>query len=334
MIGFKYKIVIFILLLLSVLTSYLYFGEMIFNTAEYPMWKSKFDYIEKNHTAKNIIIGDSRAIAGFVPKILSKNFYNFALGGGTPIESYYILKKYLEKQKLDTVIISFSPIHLEKSIVFFERTLKFNFLSTKEISEVLSVTKKLNDNFPDSLNGNKGFKLPFDYYLFKSKTYLIKYKFFPYYVKDFRGSLYKPMYSTNKIVYDEINDRCGNYDFGRNDSAVGLNFEALEKRAFRNSRVMDFYLKKILKLVSDNNIKAYYIIAPFNRDSYEHIDSNYVMKYNAYFDVLKTQYKNIVWKNEIFYYKNNCFGDPSHLNTRGQMKFSNYVKREVLKNAF
>lgn len=334
MIGYKSKIAIFILLLFSVLTSYLYFGEMIFNTAEYPMWKSKFDYIENNHTAKNIIIGDSRAIAGFVPKIFGKSYYNFALGGGTPIESYYILKKYLDKQKLDTVIISFSPIHLERSIIFFERTLKFNFLSTKEISEVLAVSKELNDNFPDSLNGNKGFEFSSDYFLFKSKTYLIKYKFFPFYITDFRGSLYKPMYSANKIVYNEINDRFGNYDFGKNDSAVGFNYEALEKRAFRSSRVMDYYLKKILKLISDNNIKAYYIVAPFNSGSYEHLDANYLKKYNDYFDVLKNQYKNVIWKNEIFFYENNCFGDPSHLNSRGQMKFSNYVKWEVLKNAF
>ncbi|MEI6752098.1 MAG: hypothetical protein WCK78_02925 [Paludibacter sp.] len=333
MIEIKYKIGIFIFLLFSVLTAYLYFGEMIFNTAEYPMWKSKFDYIEKNHTSKNIIIGDSRAIAGFVPKLLSKNYYNFALGGGTPIESYYILKKYLEKQKLDTVIISFSPVHLERSIVFFERTLKFNFISTKYISEVLAVSKELNDNFPDSLNGYKGFEFSSDYLLFKSKTYLIKYKFPTYYINDFRGSLYKPMYFTNKIVYNEINDRCGNYDFGRKDSATGLNYEALEKRTFRNSRVMDYYLKKILKLITENNIKAYYIVAPFNRGSYEQLDTCYVKKYNSYFEGLKYQYKNVVWKNNIFFYENNCFGDPSHLNYRGQLKFSNYVKMEVLNNA-
>ena len=95
--------------------------------------------------------------------------------------------------------------------------------------------------------------------------------------------------------------------------------------------MMDYYLNEILKLAADNNIKVYYIITPFNKASYQNLKPNYINCYNNYFSGLKGMYDKVVWQDEIFYYDNEYFGDPSHLNLLGQIKFSEYLRYEVLK---
>ena len=50
-----------------------------------------------NENIELIVIGDSRAKAAFIPSELPEiNSFNLSLGGATPVEGYYILKKYLK----------------------------------------------------------------------------------------------------------------------------------------------------------------------------------------------------------------------------------------------
>ena len=74
-------------------------------------------------------------------------------------------------------------------------------------------------------------------------------------------------------------------------------------------------------------------MAPFNEASYKKINeknSQYIKKYNNYINSLRLKYDNVSWYADIFYFGNEYFGDPSHLNTNGQNKFSTYVN-EYLK---
>jgi hypothetical protein len=305
---------------------------MFYNGEEYPMWRSKSEYVLKIHNSENIIIGDSRALAGMVPKIIGDDFYNLSYGGGTPIEGYFLLKKYIPNKTPKTIVLSFSPYHLEYSNVFFGRQLKYNIFSTKEIVEILKKSKELSNKFYSYDDRNLGYKNELEYLNIYLKSILTKWNFFYYYRPEMRNSLTQLRILKNIKVYNEIKTRKGNYDFGGNESSSGLNFEATNSHnGFAVSSVMDYYLNQTIQLALENSIKIYYIVTPFNEASYKNLDLNYIKDYNSYFDSLKYKYNNIVWHNKIFFYDDSCFGDKSHLNSRGQIKFSKYISNVILK---
>jgi hypothetical protein len=329
-----FKIVFFIGTLLIALTLFLNIGPLIYNVNEYPMWKSKMDYISYIHKSENIIIGDSRAEAAFVPDILEDNFYNLSVGGGSPIDGYFILKKYLEKNKINILIISFSPKHLETVGTFFGRTLKYNLLSIKDIIQVFSKSLELNENLDATdedyyLGKDFSYKNKLDYYKAYYKAILIRCKFFYFYIPEIQNCLFESRYKNNIEVYNNISKRNGNYDFGTQLQAIGENEEAKKKVGFRYSKMTDYYLNEMLVLTKQNNIKVYFVIAPFNENSYNKIynlNKDYLKEYSDYINSLKLKYNNVVWNSDIYCYGNDFFGDPSHLNSKGQRKFSTYIK--------
>ena len=101
--NFTYKTALVSLLFITIMTLFITYGKMIYNSPEYPMWKSKMDYISTNTNNHNIIIGDSRALVSFSPKQLDDNYYNLAVGGGTPIEG--LPKKHLKNSFYPSLLV-------------------------------------------------------------------------------------------------------------------------------------------------------------------------------------------------------------------------------------
>ena len=326
--------------------------EMLYASAEYPMWKSKTEYAKKKDI-QNIILGDSRAVVAFEPRMYREKYYNLALGGGTPIEAYFILKKILDNNQLEKVIISFAPMHFEFSDIFFERTLKYNFFtSVSELNEVMCLSKKLNNKFfinssadmelrelenerkfPKDLDveyalvaaetDNKYLNKQ-DYYMNFLKALMTYYKF-PYFYLGELKNLTNLKYGVNKKIYNEIKENKGQYFFGTLKECSELNLEA-SRNTFIRSPVMLYYLNQILKMANEHNIQLFYINTPFNKSSYKKMNDEYIQGYTNYFESIKSNYPNFYWSEDIFNYEDNCFGDPSHLNPKGVQKFRKKVK--------
>ena len=328
--NFTYKTALVSLLFITIMTLFITYGKMIYNSPEYPMWKSTMDYISTNTNNHNIIIGDSRALVSFSPKQLDDNYYNLAVGGGTPIEGYYFLKKLLTKKTPKKLILSFAPCHLECAEIFYDRTLKYNLLSKKEIDEVLSISKKLNEKFyiPDE---NRVYTSTTDYYKEYLTAMVYSSNCFTVYRPELSVLLYTPSRPfKNFDTYKEINTNGGSYHFGTANSSSQLNIESTTS-TFLPSKVINHYLNKTLDLTTQYGIEVYYITAPFNLSSYQNTTSNYITEYNLYFNKLKQQHPNITWYSDISFLNNNCFGDPSHLNTKGVQEYSKHLKNSILK---
>ena len=92
---------------------------MSYMDVEYAMYKQQKDYISKNHdTNRVLILGDSRAKASFMPDVLGEDVYNISLGGISPVESYYMLKEYLENHDApEYLILAYAPMHLCLSLI-------------------------------------------------------------------------------------------------------------------------------------------------------------------------------------------------------------------------
>jgi hypothetical protein len=301
---------------------------MLYLDKEYPMWKFKIDYTKHNEDSQNIIFGDSRALAGFIPNEIGENFVNLALGGGTSIENYYLLKKYSEKNIPKKIILSIAPFHMQNSDVFFARTVAFDLLSNRELQEIIDVSKKLNYN----LLSNEQYKSTLDLYKFQVKSYLKLNSFFLDYRSNLKAFSLRPDRSiSNFNIFKEIKNSDGQYFFGNKEYSSGLNEEAVSKK-FLPNKILDYYYKKILNLASENKIKVYVINTPFNQSSFENTSLNYKNSYNEYILHLKKKYPNVIWYSELMFYSDSFFGDPSHLNKKGAKKFSKFVKNKLNNN--
>lgn len=272
-----------------------------------------------------VVIGDSRAKAGFVPKIIDPNsIYNLSIGGATPISGYYTLKKMLEKQKTPkTIILSYAPFHL----IFddtYPRPISEDFFTFKEISELYSEINKSDTMFWDieKLNYSKS------NFINLSQAYLIKIKFPTFFSAEIKNSKFLRG-SDNRRVKNKVVNNMGTFTYGNREYCDDYNQET-KYIEFNENKLISKYLKNILNLADTNNIQVIYITAPINKASDNIIKQKFREDYSSYFSSLKKEFPKVIFYSELRSFGNQYFGDASHLNNNGRIKFSNQVKTILL----
>ena len=123
-----------------------YFDMMQTTDGEYPMWKVKIDWKNQCRFGSTVIFGDSTALAGFKTPDLGADYTNFALGGATTIEAYYMLQHLLAcPNPPKRVILSFQPYHFVESDWLWRRTFSWGALSLAEAYAVHKNAMQLKD---------------------------------------------------------------------------------------------------------------------------------------------------------------------------------------------
>lgn len=306
--------------LLVAVLAYWYFvlnEKFYYMNPEYPMWLEVKNRILL-HTHKRmdlIILGDSRAKADFAPNLLLNKIksINLSIGGATPIEGYYTLRRYLSNNPAPRkIVISYTPIHLSNSYgIFFSRTVLFDFLEDKEYREVEEVANKFKDK-----------------YILEQHESYIYYKFPFLYGNYFINGVYNLGWIKNKIMYKECESNKGYHWFGDKQQANGLNAEATKKQ-FIKSYLYQYYFEKLLDLIKMHHIVAYFYVMPFNKSSFKVVSQDYVAGYELYLRNIANKY-NMHLCNKVFYMNNTDFGDPSHL-YKG-VKKSTFMIYKCIKN--
>jgi len=291
----------------------------------YPITNNIKEYIESEMDKEIVVIGDSRAKAGFVPKIIDPNsIYNLSIGGATPISGYYTLKKMLEKQKTPkTIILSYAPFHL----IFddtYPRPISEDFFTFKEISELYSEINKSDTMFWDieKLNYSKS------NFINLSQAYLIKIKFPTFFSAEIKNSKFLRG-SDNRRVKNKVVNNMGTFTYGNREYCDDYNQET-KYIEFNENKLISKYLKNILNLADTNNIQVIYITAPINKASDNIIKQKFREDYSSYFSSLKKEFPKVIFYSELRSFGNQYFGDASHLNNNGRIKFSNQVKTILL----
>ena len=294
---------------------------------EFAMWASKEEIMDDPKANTLFVIGDSRALSAFLPEKISDHCYNLALGGGTPIEGYFTLQRLIATGKVKKIIVSYAPFHLESTDTFFERTLKFKFLTIAGLSSLLQDSFSLDQKFWDEND------LHFNGWWDKTSTVCkaaLIYINFPFYYKPELSNL-SPInrYEVNMAVYREITGRKGHFNFGSAEFSNGLSKEA-ERKQFLLNKVCVKYLEMTFELAHAHGIEILYKTAPCNASSFDHLHREYVTGYQDFFKTLKKRYPYVTFDDAIYPASDSLFGDPSHLNRRGCIKFSEEFKSVYL----
>lgn len=303
------------------LIAYTLLMPMCYMDEEYPSWRySKCIASGKENPGvnyKTVILGDSGAMSSYVPSVLSPDgtCVNLAVGGGTSIEMYYLLKEYLGSHEApENVVIMFTPFHYTHIDNYDTRTMYFKTLSVKDARELYMVAKYCeadkvyNPNvFWDELACRCG--LPTKYLPAITASHLFG------------------RYSDNTNRYNNIVSMNGYGTFGTADGCDGLSYEcAYTGLDFDNNfELLSAYFKLIMQICEENNISVLVVQEAMNETSFNALDENYYNEYSLYLEVFKQLYPNALIETQLRCYPNEYFGDVSHLNEKGAVIFSQEI---------
>ncbi|HMN80780.1 MAG TPA: hypothetical protein PKA20_12705 [Burkholderiaceae bacterium] len=289
-------------------------GKMAFMNAEYPMWKSKETLIRHIGPGGTVLLGDSRAMAAFVPADISEDFVNLALGGATPIESYYLLQALLKAgHRPKTIMLSFAPYHYELADTFWERAAKFDpeWFTKADIIDVLAQAERLDDTRTlGSFLGSPPNHYPLALRLDLPSAY--------------KGDLIPPprpdRYWLNRRVFDQMLQTRGHHLFGTGERSTGLPDEATGKR-FSPSPLMRHYLDRIFAVCAEQGMAVQLVTTPLPRTVAAPLAAvDYPADFNRYIDGLPDSIDKRAAR--LTFADDTMFGDSSHLNMRGARRFS------------
>lgn len=300
-------------------------APMAYMGFEYPMWKYKMDVIEKEENHDFVILGDSRALSGIDPAYFSDKGISLAVGGGSPFESYLMLKKYAAKHiSPEKIVISFAPFHFEESDCFWYRTVQYGLFDITDVSTILYDGKKMNHRPWEKKTGYSTIE-----YLKDFGRVTLTMANVPFMYKDeLKNSLFVTRLENNIQVYNKIAGQDGFYILNENVYSDGLNFES-QRNTYTVSPLLDKYFRLTLETALGFAEEVYFVATPMNSASMEVINDEYLAGYYEYIAQLKKSYLEVTFYADILEYPNSAFCDPSHLNKSGAIRFSQYLAGEI-----
>jgi hypothetical protein len=284
---------------------------------EFAIWQAKEELLAApcaGPCPELVVLGDSCAVAGVDPRQLSVPAINLALGGGTAMEAYYVLARWLESHTPPkTVVLSLSPYHFQESL-FWERLTRYHFLRFGEQREALAALRRFGT--PPLVNEATGGPVApslWDALLYRA--------WFPskYSNSVIEARAIGRLGENRAFVRDVIAQR-GYKAFGaraRNDESNGI-----EKRPeqFFVAGVLDRYMDRLLDLAADRGIAVRFYVMPYNPASWaiaERERAVYVAGYHAHLNALAERAANFTLLNALWVLPADHFGDSSHVNPRG-----------------
>lgn len=321
-----YFVYIFLLANIAIfLTIKFYPEKALGNATEYEMWQFQKKAIDNyDNQTKNVIIGDSRSMACLNPKILGHNFVNLSLGGTSSFEGFCTLKKFLEKSKIDTLIVCYGAYHFSGGEVFNERTLPFQFTSMDNVRNLERVEEK----YGVTVEGRR------------PGTLRNVYRTLLYYHAPsvFRSSFIENITQNNfnSHIINSMKENSGHCLFGRADSSAEASEEialiglTIKEKILKINPVIISYLDSMYVLSMKHNIKLIFVNPPINYSSYEKLKSiHFEDQYDDLLDDLKRRFPRMQVYNNYFSLPDSYFGDANHLNLKGSDFFSVYVRSKL-----
>jgi len=287
------------------------FPFFIFDSS-YPIYKSHLEFIESK-SANILFLGDSRVVSSINPNQISGS-RNLALTGSTPIDSYILLKKYLENNlKVNTIFMSYSWDRLGNVYypeLITHRGVPYGLFKYCDFMEVLEKSKLIDEKFSKSI----GLKY---FFLAKTRSPII----ISSYMRNFNFS----NYANNKSIYEKINAQNGHITSVWSGDRNCINCRGFEANMedFKIKPIYDFYLQEIIKLCISRDIRVIFETIPFNESS--KINHNVKIQYQKYLKKLSLLYPKAELNDIIFYYEDTYFEDAHHMRPEGALKYSKYL---------
>jgi hypothetical protein len=290
---------------------------MAFMEPEYATWRAKQLMLERCDIGEAIILGDSRAAAGILPRRLPFKSANLAVGGGEAIEAYAALRRALACPSPPRLaILSFDPGHFVRPDAVWDRSVRFGFLSPADVGGLRDASISLGDlSVYDSYRAGG---LPA---VVRDELFRLRFPAF-YFASLAHGGVFLRWPGNQARLRDALDSR-GQYYFGLGQ---GSDVVAVEGHldGFRPLPVLDHYFALVLALLDAHGIESRFVAMPVNEATWNRVDPVVPGQFAAYLAGFERRYPRFRVAAEIMpHWPDRFFGDLfCHLNPEGAELFS------------
>lgn len=289
---------------------------LAFLDPEYPAWLAKQRLLQGCDLGDLIVVGNSRAAVDIMPALLSVPSTNLAVGGGSPIEAYAVVRQALAcAEPPRRVIISFDAAHFSEPDLFWERSVRFGFIGNDLLRDLRRVSLELGDTsiwelrrdgVPPALRGG---------------LYAMR---FPslYFSSLLKGGVFLRWWHNREFLAQTIAAR-GQYFFGTDPGSSGIAVEG-HLTAFTPLPVLDHYFAATLALLAERGVDVEFVAMPMNEATWHATRPALRSGFAAYLTAYATRYANLHIAGDVMpHWPDRWFGDAfSHLNPEGARRFS------------
>jgi hypothetical protein len=290
---------------------------MAFMDPEYPSWRAKEVLLDRCDLGEAIILGDSRAAADILPERMPLRMTNLAVGGGEAIEAFAALSRALAcPSPPRMVIISLDPGHFVYPDLFWERSVRYGFLSSVDINALRDASRQTGDSSVYKARHAEG--LPT-----RLRDFLYQIHFPPLYFASLAHGVGFLRWFPNHRTFQTTLAARGHYYFGTEAGSSSIAMDG-HLADFIPRPILDFYFNKLIAELDRRGIDTRFIAMPVNQATWDQVRPAVRDKFATYLAGYERRYMHFqVASDLISSWPDRYFGDMfSHLNPEGAERFS------------
>ena len=297
---------------------------MAFMDTEYASWRAKQLMLDRCDLGEAIILGDSRAAADIIPARLPMQTSNLAIGGGEAIEALTALNRALAcPAPPRLVIISLDPGHFSRPDLFWDRSVRFGFVTPADVAALRQASLQTDDQSVYQSH-------PLDGVPAGLRAWLYRIRFPPLYFSSLaHGGVLFRWARNERMLADTLAAR-GHYYFGTDPGSSTVTIDA-HMDQFRPLPVLDRYFNTLLATLERRGIDTRFIAMPVNEATWREVRPAVRQAFAAYLAQYQARYPHFHVASEIMpHWPDRLFGDQfGHLNPQGAEQFSDQLGQRL-----
>jgi hypothetical protein len=294
-----------------------------FADEDFGIWKAKLELVDRCDLGDPVILGDSRAAMGFIPRILGGDATNLAFAGSTPIEGYFLVRRMIRcAHHPRLVILSYSPFQFEHADWLWAKSARDGLLSYNDLEDIRKRERVLSpgflyvDSFGQEPPGN-----------IKNWLYAAHFPAFDFASLIRAGLLGR--WRSNATEYVETKAQRG-YHAAKPLQDCALAAPPDLEAEFRPQRTIDAYFGEMLDALRSAGIAVAIIQTPISQITARALNPAFKREYADYIIARAAGPYVAVSADRLFPELGNCdFRDDVHLNHQGATAFSSAALGEL-----
>lgn len=306
---------------------------------EYHIYQYKKDFFQngekKQKDFEQLVLGDCVGMTSVNPKFLDKSTVNLSLAGTTPLEVYFLLRKYLEHnpvpKKVFLILATNQFVALDQ---FFENAISLKMLNRDDIDEIAVTFDRLDFHYPGPFVF-QGFKNQYlnkvgEYLPTKAKLlidfYAGKYSLDPNNINRLKHCLFDLCFTKNRFdFYAFTKKHEGFYQYQNKEDPDQLYQQYGDWGKFEVSAVMNHYFEKTIQLALQNNIKLVYHHPPVTKNNFNKTSDHHTNQVTRYMKGIQEKYPEALFFYRPPLYTSDYFSSNIYPNHKGAEQFSRYL---------